>query len=367
MVLQRSVEDIAKLVEVIEKVGPRNLSLVARLAGIPVETARYIVKVRLPRLGFRFRPVVNGKHLGLVMYFLKLSFSDKFRDLAPDVFDVLARRAYITYYAALLPHDYYIALASVPVTLEDKYRHLFELLADEGVLNLHDIYPLDDIWWTSADIRGFNIISGEWYAKLPRPSTYRSTRITRPARGKPMVDKIDLLIIKELQKDPLQPFTRMAETLGIKEHVLRYHYNEHVVNRRLIPRYQVVWSPREDLLEGNYIGLVLFYEGLDEEKFERINSILKIIPFSSLEGVSKTRMTCVAIVRIPSSWLVRVLRLIREEVTFRNATISIIDTLRMKRYTIPYELFDDRLGWTLEEEKVLGAIGRLTAAASKAI
>ncbi|RLF14030.1 MAG: hypothetical protein DRJ97_06985, partial [Thermoprotei archaeon] len=298
--LQRTVEDIVRLVRAIEEVGPRNLSLVARLVNMPVETVRYIVKVRLPRLGFVFRPVVDEARLGLVKYFLRLSLDEDFRDIAPSILDALARTAYLTYYAALVPQDEYVALASVPVDLEDQYRNLLELLISSNILHSCEVYPLDEVWKISADIKGFNLMNGAEVIEDIEPCkkhARRSIRLKRPDCVEPSVDKIDLLIIKELQKNPLQPFTQMAETLHVREHVLRYHYRAHIVSGGLIPRYMVTWSPREGFLRGDYIGVLLLHRSIDEDVLESVGGILRSIPFSSFEGVCEEQGLYVAILR----------------------------------------------------------------------
>ena len=362
MVLQRPVEDLVKLIRTAEEVGPRNISLIARLTGIPVETARYIIKVRLPKLGLRFRPVIDEGRLGLVKHLLRLEFSDELRPLASGMLDALARTAYITYYAALLPHDGYIVLADVPVEYERRYHRLFEALLHEGLLKSYELYPLDCVWKRSIDVRGIDFTNGEWKIKisLEEPGSSRqSIEVVKPDCEEPGVDKTDLLIIKELEKDPLQPFTRMARALGIKEYTLRYHYNEHVIGRGLIPKYRIIWSSKEGFERGDYIGLVLFCYDVDEEGLKQIGEIIEAIPSSSFEGISEEHALYTAIMTIRSSWLVGILRLIRSKLSHYQILTTFIDPARKRRYTIPYELFDDETGWIFDEKRIWDSLQHL--------
>ena len=357
-VLQRSAVDIVRLVKAVEEVGPRNLSLISRLTGIPTETVRYNVRVRLPRLGFKFRPVVDEGKLGLVKYFIRFTLHDDFKDFHRAILDALARTAYLTYYATLMPHDGYMALASVPVEFEKEYGELFEELIDAGIIASCELYPLDEVWKTSTDIRGFDIISRKWgfsYSAVDGGSEYRSIRLSRPDCEEPEVDKIDLLVIKELQKDPLQPFTKMARNVHVHSSVLNYHYKEHVVARKLIPRYILTWSNKTSFSEGDHIGLMLMCREVDEETLAGMNRALRSIPFFSFEGLSEESALYIVISTIPSSWLLRVLKLVREETGLADINMFFID--EVMRYTIPYELYSDEMGWLFNREKVFEALG----------
>ena len=358
--VQKSAVDVVRLVKTIEEVGPRNLSLVSRLTGIPVETVRYNVRVRLPRLGFRFRPVVDEGRLGLVKYFLRLRFYEDDEQDASELLNILARTAFLTYYASLAPHDGYVALASVPVEFEEEYQRLFEDLVELGVLASCELYPLDEVWKTSTDIRGFDLVTGRWnfnYTPANGGSIHRSIRLKRPDGDEEPIDKVDLLIIKELQKDALQPFTKMAKSLGISAPVISYHYKEHVVGRGLIQKYVLTWSNRGSFHEGEHLGLVLMCRGVDEDVLTRTNRVLQAIPFSSFEGLSLERAFYVFISTIPSSWLLRVLRLVKNEVRLCNVDLLFIEQSR--HFTIPYEFYDDAMGWLFDRKKVLEALGRL--------
>ncbi len=352
--LQRPIEDLVKLIRTAEEVGPRNISLIARLTGIPVETARYIIKVRLPRLGLRFRPIINDGRLGLVKHLMKLEFNYELKSLAPEILDVLAKTAYVTYYATLLPNDGYMVWADVPIEYEGRYRRLLESLTQKGILKSYELYPLDWVWVRSIDIRGIDLTSGEWKIDVTlKQSEYRRERveIVKPDCEK-WIDKVDLLVIKELEKNPLQPFTHMARTLGIKEYILRYHYKEHVIGRGLISRYRVIWSSKESFERGDYVGLALFCQDVDEEVLERMSEIVEATPSSSFEAISEERALYVAIMTIRSSWLVGILRLIRDKLPHNQMSIMFIDPVRRRRYTIPYELFDENAGWMFDEKKI---------------
>ena len=362
MARHRMADDMVKLIRVIEEVGPRNLSLIAKLTGIPERTVRYRVKEQLPALGFTFRPLVDEGKLGLIKYFIRLRFSGGLREEESiAVLDALARTAYLTYYAGLMPCDEFIALASVPFGLEERWRRLFSTLANVGILDSFALYPLDEVWRTSIDISCFDFAHGTWslnFGSSNGASGDRSTVLRRPDPEMYDVDKVDLLIIKELQKDPLQPFTEMAKAVGVNEAVLRYHYKEHVLGRELIPRYMVVWHSRGSFLRGEYLGTVLMCNDVDEGLLVRITDALARFPFTRFEGVSLEHVFYVLMLEMPAPWLTRALRLLREAGVPSTMQMSFIDVTRMRHYTIPYEMFDDETGWTFDEEKVMDIVAR---------
>ena len=358
----RMADDMVKLIRAIEKTGPRNLSLIAKLTGIPERTVRYRVKEQLPALGFTFRPLVDEGKLGLIKYFIRLKFSSEFRgEEATVMFDALARTAYLTYYAALMPCDELIALASVPFGLEKRWRGLFDTLVDMEILDSFALYPLDEVWRTSIDVSCFDFAHGTWFLSFSSSdgaTRDRSIVLRRPDTDKFNVDKVDLLVIKELQKDPLQPFTEMAKAVGVNEAVLRYHYREHVLGRGLIPRYMVVWHSRGSFLRGEYLGMILMCDDVDEELLVRIADSLARFPLTRFEGISLEHVFYVLMLEMPSSWLTGILRLLREADLPSATQMAFIDVTKMKHYTIPYEMFDGKAGWTFDEEKVMGIIAK---------
>ena len=362
--LRRAMVDIVRLIKAIEKVGPRNAALIARITGIPERTARYWIKVKLPGLGFVFRPVVDESRLGLVKHLMRARFRDDLEHAALNVLDVLGRRAYLTYYAGLMPHDEFIALVDLPVNMEDNYKALLYELANAGVLDSYELYPLDEVWKTSTDVRYFDFNRGTWALDVVVPDEEigeRTTVIKRANCEEPSIDKIDLLIVKELQKDALQPFTQMAETLGVDEATLRYHYREHVLNG-IISGYVVHWHLKGSLLRGDSMGLVLLSE-VDEGMFARMSSILAKIPFSRFEGISIEHALYVLIMEVPTSWLASTLKLIRGARLPRGAELTFIDGLRIGNFTIPYKLYDDEVGWTFDKKSVRNEVDRVLSSA----
>ncbi|RLE68640.1 MAG: hypothetical protein DRJ43_05235 [Thermoprotei archaeon] len=361
MMLRRAMADMVRLIKAVEKVGPRNAALIARITGLPERTVRYWIKVKLPSLGFVFRPVVDESRLGLVKHLMRIRFRDDLGHAALSVLDVLGKGAYLTYYAGLMPHDEFIALVDLPVSVEDEYKSLFHELVNAGVLDSYELYPLDEVWKTSTDVRYFDFNRGTWALDIVVPDEEvevgaRTTVIRRADCEEPSLDKIDLLIVKELQKDPLQPFTQMAETLGVDEATLRYHYREHVL-KGIISGYVVKWHPMGSLLRGDSVGLVLLSE-VDEDMFARISNILAKIPFNRFEGISIEHALYVLIMEIPTSWLVGTLRLIRDARLPLGVEFTFIDGLRIRRFTIPYELYDDKIGWTFDKRSVYDGIDR---------
>mgnify|MGYP000294712250 CR=1 FL=1 len=363
--LRRAMADMVRLIKAIEKVGPRNAALIARITGLPERTVRYWIKVKLPGLGFIFRPIVDESILGLVKYLIRLRFKDDLEHVASNVLDVLGRKAYLTYYAGLMPHDEFIALVDLPVNMEDEYKGLLHELANAGILDSYELYPLDEVWKTSTDVRYFDFNRGTWALGMVVPDEKieigeRMTVIKRADCEEPSLDKIDLLIVKELQKDALQPFTQMAETLGVDEATLRYHYREHVLDK-IIPGYMINWHPMGSLSRGDSMGLVLLSE-VDEGTFARMLDILAKIPFSRFEGISIEHALYVLIMEMPTSWLASTLKLIRDARLPRGAELTFIDGLRIKRFTIPYELYDET-GWTFDRISVRDEVDRVLSLA----
>src|SRR3989442_16032044 len=76
----------AKIIKAIQKVGPKNVSLLSRLTGAQAETIRYKVKKQFGRLGFKIHADVDYKKVGLFLRWGTLQFSHRCAESPPTIF-----------------------------------------------------------------------------------------------------------------------------------------------------------------------------------------------------------------------------------------------------------------------------------------
>ena len=67
------------IVNTIKEVGPRNVTLISRITGIPTETVRYKINKQLAAKGFRVHIAVDFHKLAMKSYSVVLDFSDEYR------------------------------------------------------------------------------------------------------------------------------------------------------------------------------------------------------------------------------------------------------------------------------------------------
>src|SRR2546426_8160082 len=124
----------AKIIKAIQKVGPKNVSLLSRLTGAHAETIRYKVKKQFGRLGFKIHADVNYSKLGLSLHWGTFQFSPKYLDDAKNIFKTLNEVGYLTYYGKVVPQGNYVALFALPTGVTEEYRTFLNEMKDVGIL-----------------------------------------------------------------------------------------------------------------------------------------------------------------------------------------------------------------------------------------
>src|SRR2546428_9781573 len=104
----------AKIIKAIQKVGPKNVSLLSRLTGAHAETIRYKVKRQFGRLGFKIHADIDYAKLALTLHWGTFQFTPSHAASAVGIFKTLNEKGYLTYYATVVPQGNYVALFTLP-------------------------------------------------------------------------------------------------------------------------------------------------------------------------------------------------------------------------------------------------------------
>ena len=192
-----------------------------------------------------------------------------------------------------------------------------------------------------------------------------------PLSAKPRVDKydrVDLLILKEFDKDAGRTLVKMAANVMVNLNALEFHYREHVKARGLIKGYRLVWQgTRYDLEQERafsrkdiYVELTILLQGGTRGELAELMLLLNRTPFIWSEAYGSAYC---AEVFLPNYAYIRFLEHIDE---FANRAgeklrVFVMDQGQAMRFVISYPLFDgESKKWQLNEEAVLKMLGSLT-------
>lgn len=341
------------IIEAIKEVGPRNISEIARRTGLPVETVRYKVRNQLGRLGIKIRVNVNYGKLGLRRYWLNLYFTQKGKKIASRMLHALSGEGFLTYYARLLPGDYHVAIISLPPRLEKEYREFLDALVYSGILSDYNVWPL--AWIRSPSMRSehFDFVNRKWvvdWEELKRRKPSMEPIPLEDPNENVKIDEIDLLILKELQKDAFQQLTEIARKIKCNPKTVRYHFLEHIQKRKLINRYIIRWTSK-DKKEAIWVYFTLIGPSYDD--LITAERCFMSLPFTSLDTTSINRDLYIAGVGVPIEYYFDTIKFVVDALTLDSAgaDIGIVDIQNQESFTLPVQAFNAEEGrWVLKSE-----------------
>ena len=362
-------EEMKLIVEAIKKYGPKNISAISRTTGLPAETIRYRIKNQLKEMGIKFHVSINYLKLGLVRSWLFLDFSLQVTKIIPEILDLLAKRGYLTYYARVIPHGYYIAIPTIPYSALEKYKNFLDELVRLDILKEYRMTDLQYLKHLSLRSEFYDFTTRTWnipWSKLDYETKKESTPIQMDYSRVP-IDKIDLLILKEFQINASQSLTSIAKKINVQEKQVRYHYKKHIEEGRIIENYIVRWQADRYQLTNKYIlSCFIEFSDLTKSDVTYINSILEKFPFTWMIAVSVDRTKMVAQIFMPISQYYDALTFLSDRLYMfkERFKLHIIDYQKAEAYTIPYESWNDNVGWFTDLDEVSEALGNRVKAKS---
>ncbi len=239
--------EFVRILDALKKYGPRNLSLIAMLTGLPKETVRYKVKKQLKSMGFMIKTVPHYYRMGLERFFGIVSFTRNGNKYAQEILDWLGVNSYLSYYGKIAFSNKYIVMLSPPTKWSSELIDMFEELATRDIIAEYDFKEIVEVGYPHVSYRLFDFKKCEW--KLDGDFEYNADvislqRISQKEAANYVVDSLDLAIIAELHIDAFKPLTEVATQYGKDPRLLRYHFQEHIVRKGLIAGYLLTWYPK---------------------------------------------------------------------------------------------------------------------------
>jgi DNA-binding Lrp family transcriptional regulator len=358
-------DQFALLVDAVQKYGIDNISQISRQIGIPIETVRYKIKKQLPSLGINVQLRFDHNRLGLRLFFGELEFTEDVEQRALQIFSKLHEVAFLTYYARELGNPCYTVSFAVPFGLVDEWQRFLNKLIPLKVLQN---YSVKEIAWRrliSISPENFDFANKSWTLDAFRRTISKDEKVLpcvdlkerfSPDMAAVNIDKIDLLIIKELEKNAALQLSKMSKILKINEKTIGYHYRKHV--RMLTPQTYFAWAGDASDERNGVVLLRYIFDGLTFQELEGCRRIFSNFPFTWGESGGRGGYYA-AEVMMPQnyySWTTHFLRtkLARE---YHKAKLIFLDANDDRWYTVPYYLFDKEIGgWYFDEHKAINEV-----------
>ena len=210
------------------------------------------------------------------------------------------------------------------------------------------------------DPRFFNFSSGRWEVEWEKVKAQPGRPLGPLGNPKEQnVDKFDLLMIKELQKNALQHTVAIARALKIQEKTLEYHHRTHVQQLKLIPSFVVRWTRDiEKKLVHSVATTRMTFRGLGQRDLARVQTSVSKIPYLWAEDLLADG-TYVATLNLPVTDMMATYAYLNDEVGDLGSSLELgfLKPQESYLYTIPYNMFkDDR--WTFNVQALETAMSK---------
>ena len=319
--------DLARILEIIQSYqGLPTISDLARTLNVHISSIWYKIK-RLRTGGFAFGADVDHYKLGLIKL---LVFLD--RVLSPSEIP----STFLRYYAPVVPKGLFL-IYYLPLTydIEDILKHLPKTYLEQYWIVEETYYskPKYSMYYNFNEKRilfNWSLMERRFHEKLGKVMFIKPEAPSR-------VDLIDLLIVKELEKNP---FISLREVqLKIRMHginikysrVLR-HFKNHLLNRGVIRGIKLRLIPLPSEYNTLFIARI---SGESTALFSLISTLLEHPAFTTANVSFKKNRIFIAGV-IPLSEVVTLTSFIESLKGIRDVEVKLLDRKRRIAFTIPY-------------------------------
>jgi len=336
----------AQLVELLCELGP-DVPEISRRLGQFKESVRYRYNEKILGRGFAVQAAVDHERIGLRRLVTVLDFAKEFEPFAPAILEAMNDLCYLTSYSKTLPEGHYIVNLSAPTQFVDEIRRFFMRMRDRGMFSRLEI--LDFEWFRRIPMRAelYDFDTGIWDFDFSegRMGEFNSASFVPSAPTK--FDYMDLLIVKELQKDANKSLKEISQSLEFDYKKLVWHYNTHVLGRGLIRGYSVNWMgtkydtniERALNRKHTYYALQLLVRNVTGSEMMRIRQKIDSLPFLWSEAAGKNYS---AELTFPVDHIVEGLQYIAHTMEDFRERIEVytVDQSAALSFTVPYALFD---------------------------
>jgi len=347
----------AKIIEALGKNDPRNLSALAKKIGLPPTTVAFRVKKLMKEGLLKVRAKVNSHKLGLMKAVL---IADTNHGHIEALLKAVENVDYWTYTARCYgKFNGIYAVFSFPFEQRAELEEYLERAKQVGAISDYVLLWTANIFevalnfdWFNFKRKAWNFAWQNWLDEILNSSADSPERLADPKSYEIQADYTDLLILKELEKDGLQDFTKLSKVAKITPQAVRHRFYHHVMKRDLITQYELAIFPYplqvSDLCAfvfdfANEQALTKFANSLVDKPF--VMSYAKVIGRNSL-------VVHFYIPKVEFSSFVESLDHLAVKRLIEDFFYVSLDVASFKRQTVSYELFQDGK-WTYKaSEKV---------------
>jgi len=332
-----------KILDALAAYGPRNVTNLSKKLNMPAETLRKRIKRLYTQTFLRFNINVHHTNLGLRKAVL---FAESVPGYENTLFDALKINDFWIFVSRCYGmFEGCVGIFSVPNENYFHFEHFVGELERTGLARKTQIFWSTSFHsvhsrckWFNHKRKTWNFEWDKWVLEIENEGTNLPYTLVDTGIFSVKVDEIDVLILKELEKDATISFKRLGEKIGISPQLASYHFHNHVVGRNLLKSFEVgVFHFGKD---SEFSFFIFSFD--DGQKLAKFASSLLDKPFTKALGKILDKTELYAYLYFPRSEFRRFLDVLSKLV--RNGFLEsyqyvIQDLANSSRATIPFQCF----------------------------
>jgi DNA-binding Lrp family transcriptional regulator len=350
-----------KILEGMSSSGPRNLLEVSRRTEIPFTTVYHRVGKLESRVGRIAHLAPSVSRLGLTCVVVINNAKPGYEDRLTTALKLPNYWWTVTRCEGGFTHH---SVHCVPIEHLSGYDRYLRLLSRYGladvtrIIHVGDYFPVNlDFKLYDAKEKTWRFAWDKWFDGLNRAQVVK--KIFDPPSYSRAVDKKDLLIVKELQKDGRKTLTELSPMLGITLQGVKYHYDR-LAARGVCNNFWTNVLPYPIEISAIYEIMIDFQS---RERMNRFFSFLNNLFF--IINVTKVLGKTSLILRayLPETQVSKLFEFL--SATARKRILATYSVVRLRyetreSQTISYELFDDKKGWAFDYANLVAEARRIS-------
>ena len=353
----------AKIIEALGKDDPRNLLALAKKIGLPPTTVTFRVKKLIQKGFLNIKAKTNSHKLGLMKAVL---FAHTNHGHTEILLKAIENTGYWTYTAKCYgKFNGLYAVFSFPFECKAALEEYLERAEQLGALSNYELFWITNIFEVAPSFSQFdfkrkawNFAWQDWLHEIMNSSTHLPERLKDPKSYEINADYIDLLILKELEKDGLRDFTELSKVAKLTPQAIRHRFHQHILKRNLITEFELATLPYP-LQVSDLCAFVFSFK--NESAMAKFANSLIDKPFVLSRAKVIGRNSLVVHFYVPKvefSNLIESLNLLATKDIIEDFHYVSLDVASFRRQTVSYEFFQNGR-WTYNSTETNAKLVRL--------
>lgn len=334
--------------------NPRNMSDLATKLKMPRPSLRYRIKNLHSNFSLNLYGNIYHTFIGLRKVVVSVDAKPGYEEL---LYECLKTNDYWLYVSQCIGTLRCLAVYGVPAGREKAFEGFLSQFQEMDLVHNISFFWSTCVQTINATGTWFDKTSGEWI--FPWDSWVEEVQNTRgelpytlkePDAYIQKADWLDIMILKELEKDSTIKLTEIAKKLGTSLERVIYHFKNHVIEKGMFEGCQVIAEHYKNLYADSYFFQFYFKNREDLTKFA---CSLMYKPFARYMGKEYGKNRLFAQIYLPKEQLINfqkaISKLIRTGLLDTYEYV-IQDMTRTERQTISYEFFKGK-NWEYDDKK----------------